>query len=139
MLREHNTYSLKTILFGLVLGLIIGASGGWLVFASDRQTSQTPALQPGKPEQAATDENLETMTLAQMTDLLDNAPDDDFERQYLNVAIHLGNYTTAVNRIGKERAEREELKKFAESYESASRGLTRQLFDWQKGWGHTDH
>lgn len=121
------------------MGVAIGGTGGWMVFAGEPQAQPAPAQQSEQPKKAALPKNLETMTLAEMTDLVKNAPDDDFERQYLRVAIQLGNYTTAINRIGKERAEREELRKFAESYHEASSSLTRQLFEWQEAWGYTDH
>lgn len=124
---------------GLFIGVLLGGGAGWWAFsqsAAPEQTSQTSQEASNAPKQA---KNVETMTLAEMTEELEKAPEDDFERQYLRYAIHLGNYTTAINRIAKERAEREELQSFATSYHDASSELTRQLFEWQETWGYTDH
>lgn len=129
----------KLFFLSLALGVAIGGAGSWFVFANETQEAPAPAKQPNKTKEVAVPKNLETMTLSEMTDKLKNAPDDEFERQYLAVAIQLGNYTTAINRIAKERAERDTLREFSETYYGASSDLTRQLADWQKAWGYNHH
>lgn len=137
---NHSSFAWKTFLLSLIVGIALGGGLSWVAFSRSAQTQgrqQSPAqASTTNPEQAKT---IETMTLAEMTDALRETPDEDFERQYLRYAIQLGNYTTAINRIGKERAERPELQKFTTLYHDTSRDLTRQLFDWQSAWEYTDH
>lgn len=136
---------LGTFFLGLLLGVAIGIALCWYVFpdSAEQTVTQTQSATSDKStqptERPGQEDNVEAMTLSEMTDDLGDVPDSDFERKYLVYAIQLGNYTTAINNIGKDRAEREELRKFTEVMYETSDEVTKQLFEWQSAWGYTDH
>jgi len=139
---------LGALVTGTLLGVVIGIALCWYVLPKEGepnsgQTAKTQiAAQDNNADQQkelSQQNNVETMTPSEMTESLRKARNEDFERQYLVYAIQLGNYTTALNLIGKERAEREELAKFTTLMHGTSDDITKQLYGWQSAWGHTDH
>ena len=139
---KSTHYPFKTLLVGLTIGGVIGGGAVWYI---DRQISNTP-----KSTIKISEENSKTLPSSRTgTDdispaemyytLEDTESKSEFDRLYVTYQLQILTNQIGMNRLAQDKADRQEVKQYAEDQTATNDSLINLLRAWEKSWGFTHH
>lgn len=127
----------------LIVGLIIGGGGGYILAKSDK----VPTDNVSKPQANTTKSNSEednpydgsNLSLMKMYDNLQSTSGDEFDRRLMAYLLAMNLNQTGMLRQAESKSQKSEFKELARIQMQQNDEVLKLLYRWQKEWGYTDH
>lgn len=131
---------IKAIVPALLVGLIVGAFGGYQMrrpAGEQSESSVAPSTRPSITEKDPYYSN--NLTLTEMYENLSEATGDEFDHRLLMYEIAIKQNESGFLRAALEKSNQVVMKDYADTQLLQNDASVRMMYGWQKQWGYNHH